>query len=389
MKKILSTLLAMLLMFATLTTTASAATKGSNIVNYTVLNNYFHNSDASLPASPLITTQKEFDKQFGAAAYMGKGGIPTKVNFKRQVVLAVVLPETNKATKIDSVSVKVTGANEITLAYTLHEGAERGYTTQPMYLMAIDKKYRKYNVKVVPSVVKDVKVAIEKYDFVNYNDVRHDLHLNIDYPTYDGVCADSVREFINNRMAKIASSFTYKGKSAIFPYRGKTDSRSFVQYYADLLTDSMDVIDNEVRKFNDAIHSGLNANVTRVYENDKVVSYEVNGYMFMGGAHGLSFCYGATFDKSTGKQLQLVKGSPKMFQLVTERLRRDWNMQGLHFDKEPVPMPQVNPYISADGKIKFIYQPYEIGAGALGMPTCSFYPYELEDYLTADGKKLQ
>lgn len=388
MNKIVSTMLAMLLMLASFSTTASAAKKNSGSVAYTVLNNYYHNNNAPLPSSPLITTQKEFDEQFGTAAYMGKGGQPTKVNFKRQAVLAIVLPLTNKTTVIDSVSVKVTGANQLTLAYTVHEGGERGYTTQPMQLMAIDKKYGKYQVKVVPTVVKDVFVNTEKYDFVSYIDNRHSIRLNVDYPTENGVLGDSLRQFINNRLANVASLYTYQSKSKIFPYKGKNDSKSFVQYYADLVADSMDVIDKEVRKFNDAVHCGLDASVKRVYEDEKIVGYEADGYMYMCGAHGESFCYGATFDKATGKQVKIVNESPKLLQLVTERLRRDWNMQDLHFEKEPVPMPQVSPYISADGKIKFIYQPYEIGAGALGMPTCSFYPYELEDYLTTEGKKL-
>lgn len=95
MNKIVSTMLAMLLMLASFSTTASAAKKNSGSVTYTVLNNYYHNNNAPLPSSPLITTQKEFDEQFGTAAYMGKGGLPTKVNFKRQAVLAIVLPLTN------------------------------------------------------------------------------------------------------------------------------------------------------------------------------------------------------------------------------------------------------------------------------------------------------
>ena len=205
MNKIVSTMLAMLLMLASFSTTASAAKKNSGSVAYTVLNNYYHNNNAPLPSSPLITTQKEFDEQFGTAAYMGKGGLPTKVNFKRQAVLAIVLPQTNKTTVIDSVSVKVTGANQLTLAYTVHEGAERGYTTQPMQLMAIDKKYGKYQVKVVPTVVKDVLVNTEKYDFVSYVDNRHSIHLNVDYPTENGVLGDSLRQFINNRLEKINS----------------------------------------------------------------------------------------------------------------------------------------------------------------------------------------
>ena len=49
MNKIVSTMLAMLLMLASFSTTASAAKKNSGSVAYTVLNNYYHNNNAPLP----------------------------------------------------------------------------------------------------------------------------------------------------------------------------------------------------------------------------------------------------------------------------------------------------------------------------------------------------
>lgn len=38
-----------------------------------------------------------------------------------------------------------------------------------------------------------------------------------------------------------------------------------------------------------------------------------------------------------------------------------------HFGEDPVPMPQAAPYVVAGGKIRFVYQPSEIGAYAIGM----------------------
>lgn len=77
--------------------------------------------------------------------------------------------------------------------------------------------------------------------------------------------------------------------------------------------------------------------------------------------------------------MTLVNGDETLCKLITERLHRDYD--SVEFEKEPVPMPQTLPFMK-DGKIVFIYQPYEIGPFALGMPECSFYPYEIEKWLT-------
>lgn len=383
MNKTISTLVAMLLMLVTCTTAAQAAPKDRNTVNYTVLNNYFHNNGAPLPSSPLITTQQAFDAQFGMAAHMGKDGQPTPVNFKKQVVLAIVLPETGKATTIDSVSVKVTGKNELTLAYTVNEGVDNGYTTQPIELMAIARKYKDYTVKVAARVNKNVTVTTGHYEFVTLQDMLHNLKLIVDYPVSGNEkLTSAVRQWLSARFAQMGNYFS---TNALEPVNvPKNDGKSFLQAYARALGDRMDALHVEGEN-----RCALDASVTIAYEDDRIVSYEANGYVFTGGAHGMSFCDGATFDKATGRQLTLVKSSADLLKLVTERLHRDSGISSdLHFNQEPVPMPAAQPYVVADGKIKFVYQPYEIGAYAMGKPQCTFYPYELEQYLTPDGKAL-
>lgn len=383
-------MLAMLLMLATFTTTANAAKKvNTNNVRYTELRNYFHNNDAPMPSSPLITTQKEFEAQFGMAAYMGKGGQPTPVNFKKQAVLAIVLPETNKSTSIDSISVKQTGKDELTLAYTVHEGAERGYTTQPIYLMAVDKKYKSYSVKVVPTVHKEVTTSSNTYESFSLNDTRHSMHLDVDYPLSGNEnLVKGIREYLSERLGKLAAMFNLSlSKPQIVAYNA-TSAKDLLGYYATVIADSMDNMDKAGGTYGNPNHCSLTASVKRVYENDRFVSYEANGYAYMGGAHGLGFCDGATFDKTTGKQVTLVKESPKLLELVTKRLHREWE-DVPQFEHEPVPMPQAAPYVVANGKIKFVYQPYEVGPYAIGMPDCEFYPYEIEDFLTAEGKMME
>ena len=69
-----------------------------------VAKNYFFSNNASLPASLKVTNEHEFNHYFGMAAVMGKGGEPTKIDFKKQFVIAKVLPETNISTDIQPLS---------------------------------------------------------------------------------------------------------------------------------------------------------------------------------------------------------------------------------------------------------------------------------------------
>lgn len=379
--KITKTLVAMLTMLAT-TMTVNAADK---LVNFTVLRNYFRNNDVPALASPLITDKKSFDEQFGMAAFMGKGGQPTPVNFKKSAVLAIVLPETNKDIDIDSVTVTETGKNELTLAYTVHEGVERSYYTKPLQLMAINKKYKSYKVKVVPTVRQDVSTSTSSYDTYFYNDSKHNVKLSVDYPTAGNkALVAGVRSWLGNRLSAMAKSFNFNDAKNDVESSVDTNAKAsaFVQAYAAQIASNMD----RLNKGNGGNRCALTASISRVWENNRFVSFEAEGYNYTGGAHGMSFCDGATFDKQTGKQVSLVKGDAELQKMLTERLKKTTGVE--HFSQEPVPMPQAAPYVLAGGKIKFVYQPYEIGAYAIGKPECEIYPYELEKWLTAEGKVL-
>lgn len=379
--KITKTLVAMLTMLAT-TMTVNAADK---LVNFTVLRNYFHNNDAPALASPLITNKKAFDEQFGMAAFMGKGGQPTPVNFSKNAVLAIVLPETNKDIDIDSVKVMESGKNELTLAYTVHEGAERSYYTKPLQLMAINNKYKSYKVKVVPTVRQDVSTSTSSYDTYFYNDSKHNVKLSVDYPTAGNrALVEGIRTWLGERLGAMEDYFDFSNakESVKAAVNTKAKTSAFVQDYAAKIASNMD----RLNKGNGGNRCALTASVNRVWENDRFVSFEATGYSYTGGAHGQSFCDGATFDKQTGKQISLVKGDAELQKMLTERLKKTTEVE--HFMEEPVPMPQAAPYVVAGGKIKFVYQPTEIGAYAMGMPECEIYPYELEKWLTEEGKKL-
>lgn len=90
--------------------------------------------------NPKITSQASFDALFGMATTMGEAGKPTIIDFSKQYVIAIIVPETNKATTLAVSSLKQAGKN-ITCTYTHTEGETLGYTLQPILLLVVDKKY--------------------------------------------------------------------------------------------------------------------------------------------------------------------------------------------------------------------------------------------------------
>ena len=78
----------------------------STEVVFEVAKNYFFKNDQVIPEYPKITTEEEFTKLFGMATKMGEDGKPTAIDFTKQFVLAIVLPETDFATEINPVKVE-------------------------------------------------------------------------------------------------------------------------------------------------------------------------------------------------------------------------------------------------------------------------------------------
>lgn len=117
--------------------TRTAAAAGS--VAYSEARHYFFNNDAQLPSSPVVTTQTEFDRLYGAAAVMGSDGQPTPVDFARQFVIGIVLPLTNDYTEV--VPGRLTREGDtLTLHYTLRVGERNmSWTMRPMALVVVDR----------------------------------------------------------------------------------------------------------------------------------------------------------------------------------------------------------------------------------------------------------
>ncbi|MBF1081638.1 MAG: hypothetical protein HXL34_04180 [Prevotellaceae bacterium] len=127
----------------------TSCTTGNNVVSYTEARNYFHNKDVPIPEQLKITTEVEFNKHFSPAAFMGKGGEVTPIDFTHSYVVAKVLPVTDRETLLKPLKLTKTGNNNLELTYQVKIGKKQSYSTQPMFIVVVDKRYKNYTVKEV------------------------------------------------------------------------------------------------------------------------------------------------------------------------------------------------------------------------------------------------
>ncbi len=119
---------------------ASCGTSQTTVA-YKEANHYFVRNDAPDHSPRLIQTRAEFERYFGAAAVMGNDGLPTEIDFDKHNVVALIEPQTNIDTDIKVKSVK-TDHGQLTVTYEVRQsGQPRSYSTVPMILLRIDKKY--------------------------------------------------------------------------------------------------------------------------------------------------------------------------------------------------------------------------------------------------------
>lgn len=109
-------------------------------IAFQTVNNYFYRNDATQRPQK-IESQEQFDSLFGAAAFMGKDGQPTKVDFNREFVIAIVRDTTSYEDLLTPVSLKLAG-DSLVFTYQEQLGKERrSFQIQPILLVKTAKKY--------------------------------------------------------------------------------------------------------------------------------------------------------------------------------------------------------------------------------------------------------
>ena len=164
MKKILFAFTMLLAMAACTDNSVSAVENNgeSSEVAFEVAKNYFFKNNQVIPETPKITTEEEFNKLFGMATTMGEEGKPTTIDFTKQFVLAIVLPQTDMATEISPVKLEEQG-DSLLYTYEIKTGEKLSFTIQPVSIIIIDKQYE--NKEIILTNEQEITYfpAIDRY----------------------------------------------------------------------------------------------------------------------------------------------------------------------------------------------------------------------------------
>lgn len=172
------------------------------------------------------------------------------------------------------------------------------------------------------------------------------------------------------------------------------DIQTLVDFYGKAWADTLHQEAQEVRK--EAVLA-YEAEMEKVYETDNIVTYRLQTYINLGGAHPSSSETGATFRKSDGKRLTwdiVRQDRDYLFMDVKKDILKQYfecstdnELEKIISNIFEIPNPKTPPYFTAEG-ITLIYQQYEIAGYAAGLPS-GIIPYKtLKPLMTEQAKQL-
>ena len=229
---------------------------------------------------------------------------------------------------------------------------------------------------------------------VSYGKETDDVNAEviIDFPqTNNEILQESVASFI---VKALIDDYTW-GKNPRPTYDGDlTDGGTIAKFFVD--NKVREITDERARDSIDSFAWEESISIKMVCETEKLISYQVDFRGNHGGVSG-GILYGVTFSKSDGHIVRVIDNSSDsqlkayLIRFVNSNLDND-SKELLFVDElRAHPYPQKDPFITEKG-VRFIYQKYEIGAGALGdvdivIPYANIAEYMSEEALQLIGYK--
>ena len=228
--------------------------------------------------------------------------------------------------------------------------------------------------------------------------------MKIDFPQGDGKLDEGIRNFLNSTLGDFAGcdnpdkpKAEYKGDKnngkAMLDFYGKQRSKDMKEEYKSLL---------ELNEGAEPPASfSFDGNIRLKEKAAKYVTYSIDSYVYLGGAHGSSVSREVNIIRETGKVLTesvdttktkelqpiLRKGVIDYFKDCGEDVSDDKLNDMLFINDNTIPIPACTPALTSQG-LKFIYQQYEIGPYALGMVNFTV-PYDkIKKFMTGEAAKL-
>lgn len=248
--------------------------------------------------------------------------------------------------------------------------------------------------KVTPSIEEIPSVPALKLAHIAWADsmvvkdaqslVSYDCMLPVDGPE---ACVDSMLAWI---MPMLADSTAAAG----FRHTAEGDCKAFLE------RQGQDYLQQDYAELKSMAEEGFAPGMERdmrvsvAYEDSTCITFLVTSYTYLGGAHGYSSVFGATFSKTDGHHMsyadlladrsaeqlrkEIREGLKTYFMVETDAELRenlfgqeDLTMNAAEY--EAFPLPVADPWLEEDG-VHLIYQQYEIACYAAGMPAVVLKP---------------
>lgn len=223
-----------------------------------------------------------------------------------------------------------------------------------------------------------------------------EVSLSIEYPIDgDDAYLKAFEKYVLGDVASMARLDTISELPAMSVQSADQAAKAVGLFFADqvkkVITESME--DSESEEGNFLTPWSYKAEVRKVFSNHLYVTFTVESYLYTGGAHGMPYKGYYTIDRITGQRYECTDLFPASVNAKLASIVRRNMLASGEYDKdmffEPnYGLPSNKAVGLSDKGITFIYGPYEIAAGAVGMPETVVPWSQVYSIMTAKGKAL-
>ena len=237
-----------------------------------------------------------------------------------------------------------------------------------------------------------VELKLKNYTFSQQEGMAH-CALTVAYPTKGD------RKLVNAIRTYIAEQADLESDEVEL-----TDGQGVTDYYGQQLMDQLRqlALDYEGDDYVTEVYH--NWHFKKIFEDDDCVTFMGESSIYEGGIHGIEYEHGVTFFEESGQRFtaDMLKAtdSPRFQQLLRDGLRQFFSTEGHPLTDEElaeeliavedihnIPMPQAQPYITAEG-VTFVYQPYEISYYGAGLPKVHIPLRQMKPFLSRKAQRL-
>ncbi len=234
----------------------------------------------------------------------------------------------------------------------------------------------------------------------------------VDYPQGDDSLSQAVKAFIGKQLGELYVPYHYAEEEEAlkdYPrYKGSVlQAREMVDYYgkgaAKFLAEQQKLIPVGGEK--PSVCSDVK--ISKAAETSTYLTYLMNAYYEVGGAHGSYTCYYLNISKLTHKPIEKAIDSSKtralqnilkkgIAQYFKECGEEDFDISSIYEYLDPIgekgsnnliPLPASTPYIENDS-LCFVYQQYEIAPYAAGLVSFNVALKDIKPYLRKEVRDL-